>query len=209
MTGTRWAFYLLASAQWCATCYILSLIMPLGFFDYGTRDPNPSYDGDASRIPASSGSTTCTAAQVCNKTGLFIDVHFIHDTEFLGVGISALLLMASLTAVAALPVIRAISRLFTKQTYRSSTAREGARRILADFCGMAWLGDQVLRGISVVGVLVGGFTIGEFVARYRLPADTLFKIDWECGVVHVSFESVVLLFGSRVPEGVAHCADVV
>ncbi|KAJ0421346.1 hypothetical protein BJY00DRAFT_312253 [Aspergillus carlsbadensis] len=182
--SARWLLYLLAAAQWCATCYVLHLVMPVDIMEYGTRDPYPSYDCDASRIPASPGTTTCSADRICNKTALFIDAHFVHGKEILGVGISSLLLLTVLTAIAAFPIIRGVSRIFRKETLHS-TPRENVARFIDGFRGMTWFSDAALCYMSVCGIMVGGFAIGEFVARYRQPADTLFKIDWECGVVHV------------------------
>ncbi|KAL3462300.1 hypothetical protein BJX64DRAFT_288424 [Aspergillus heterothallicus] len=121
--SARWLLYLLTAAQWCATCYVLHLTMPVDIMEYGTRNPYPSYNCDAPCIPASPGITTCSADQICNKTALFMDAHFVHGKEILGVGISSLLLLAVLTAIAEFPIIHGVSRIFRKETLHS-TARK-------------------------------------------------------------------------------------
>ncbi|KAL2813916.1 hypothetical protein BDW59DRAFT_167352 [Aspergillus cavernicola] len=64
--------------------YIIQLTMPFGSTDYGSRNPNPSYDCDASRILDGPGTTACSADQIWCKNWLYVDIQFYHGLSRLG-----------------------------------------------------------------------------------------------------------------------------
>ncbi|KAL2844873.1 hypothetical protein BJX68DRAFT_269408 [Aspergillus pseudodeflectus] len=184
----RLVFYLLAAAQWCSMCYVVYLIMPREYYNYGTRDPYPSYDCDASRIAESPGMTTCSADQICNITNLFVDARFTHGTPLLDPGMSSMLLLGVLTAGAVLPVLRPVREVIIREIIKEtqpSAWREKEKRILSRFQGMTLLIDGFMAATTFFGCMVGVFTVREVVTMYGHQADTMFAIDWECQAVHV------------------------
>lgn len=173
----RGILFILAAMQWAASAYVVRING--SNYEWGLREPNPSYDCVQSQIDAAPGTSTCSAAQICSRSSIFVDRGYSSYTYVE----SILPAMSSFVGLS----ILAICPLFTLAVvYVSIRWREpcSLRYALSERGDIGPIASSW--GIAVVQICLGPILVGDMVKKLNATPEAAVNMDLKCQAIHVA-----------------------